>query len=229
MEAKEKSRAEAATAVLVAAAMAGATALAVWAGSAWGSEAPMVQLVHVPDAQVASDSVILSEPEDWQAGGKLAIVMVVGPDRERLRARLVSDLLAAHVAVAELMASPHLADPTPLVADAYRTLQELARTAAPGRTMLYGFGWDVSGYAAIQAADPAANYALLGEGGPYFDAHASLGAGCRVSSTRWDEIENAKVAVIRQGQAIEAQEEVPDVALTEAALACGLALVPGGK
>lgn len=127
--------------------MAGATALAVWAGSAWGMGMQTVQLVHVPDAQVASDSVILSEPEDWQAGGKLAIVMVVGPDRERLRARLVSDLLAAHVAVAELMASPHLADPTPLVADAYRTLQELARTAAPGRTMLYGFGWDVSGYA----------------------------------------------------------------------------------
>ena len=158
-------------------------------------------------------------------------MIVAGPDRDLLRARLIADLLGARVAVAELEVAPDLQDPTHVVHDAYRTLAELQVDRAPGQVLLYGFAWDVGGHAALLAADEGLRIRLSGADGARFAAHASLGTGCKVATPAWNESGEWRLHAIHQGETAWAEGDLfagegdADYGLT--ALACGMALVPG--
>jgi hypothetical protein len=216
-------------AALLGAALAGAVALLTWMGSARATEYTSMQAVRVADNRVASGDVLVSEPAGWQSGDPLALVIVAGPDRDSLRTRLIAELLASRVAVAELVVAPDLDDPAAVVTDAYRTLAELSVDRAPGKVLLYGFAWDVGGYSALAAAAPHVEQ-QLGEGFPLFAAYASLGTGCQVATPRWDEGGEWRLHAIHQGtQVWEADQLVgdpPEVDYSAIALACGLALAP---
>jgi hypothetical protein len=216
-------------AALLGAALAGAVALLTWMGSARATEYTALQAVLVANNQVAADNVLVSEPAGWQSGDPMALVIVAGPDRDTLRARLIAELLASRVAVAELVVAPDLHDPGAVVTDAYRTLAELSVDRAPGQVLLYGFAWDVGGYATMAAADPAIEQ-QMGEGFPTFAAYASLGTGCQVATPRWDEPGAWRLNAIHQGVQVWAADELigdaPEVDYSATALACGLALTP---
>jgi hypothetical protein len=217
-------------AALLGAVLAGTVALLTWIGSARGAEYTTFHAMRIADMTVASDSVVLSEPAGWQAGDPLAVVIVGGPDRDTLRTRLIADLLAARVAVAELIVAADLQDPESLVADAYRTLEELMVHSAPGQVLLYGFAWDAGGHAALAAARPGTRERLAGADGPHYAAHASLGTGCQVATPRWNEGAEWCLHAIFQGERAwtsdERGESMSEIDFSITALACALALVP---
>jgi hypothetical protein len=202
---------EHARAALWGAVLAGTVAALTWFTAARGAEYTAMSDLALPARAASIGDATVATPPGWQSGQALAVVLVAGPDRERLRGRLVAELLAQRVVVVELTFAADLDDPTLVAADAATALAAVRAQWAPGPTLLYGFAWDVGGAAAMLAAG--------GDAG--FDGYASLGAGCQVVAPR------RVAAAIADGEAAMGTDIVPETPFSELALACGLALVPG--
>jgi hypothetical protein len=212
-------------AMLWGAALAGAVALLTWVTAARAMEYTAMLSVAVADAEVAAPDVTVSIPAGWQSGDTAAMVIVGGADRDRLRAQLIAELLAARVTVIELTVAPDLADPVRLAADAWRALDAVGQQVGPGAVALYGFAWDVTGAAAVLAQDDGFRRSAQGRDALEFAAHVSLGAGCLVERGL-NAPATARSPAILLGEAVMASDDVPDQPLSEIALACGLATMP---
>jgi hypothetical protein len=205
-----------ARAALWGAVLAATVAALTWVTSARGQEYTAMRDLALPAQAATVGDATVATPPGWQSGEALAVVLVAGPDRERLRARLVAELLAQRVVVVELTFAPDLDDAVAVATDAAAALAAVRAQWAPGATLLYGFAWDVGGAAAMLAAGADAG----------FDGYASLGAGCQVGGARQRNPRSWQAGAVNLGEAAMGTDMIPDAPFTELALACGLALVP---
>lgn len=201
-----------------------ALGLVIWTSRAGASENVGYRMLDVPAAQAMAQPMVLAEPAAWEPGDPAAIVVVAGPDRDRLRTRLIADMLAGRVLVAEVTVAGDLDDAGRIAEDIGQALRALVADSAPGQVVLFGFGWDAGGAAVLRVMAESPARAI----GPVFAAGASLGAGCRTHTPFWDETGAWRTRAILAGEAAWDNESDPPAGdLTAIALACGLALLPG--
>lgn len=165
-------------AAILGAAFAAALGVFAWSSSARASEYASFTGLPLPDGRISASMMVVTEPAGWQSGDGMALLVVGAPDRGGLRGSLVSELLQARVAVAEITIAADLDDAAAVAADLHDALRRLGSVMRPGPVRLFGFGWDPSGRAVIEADQWPLRAGA--PSGPYarFAGHVCVGPGC---------------------------------------------------